>query len=606
MFEIKLMSEKSGFMKLAFILSIVIWIIAIIVYFLFFRKKKNIKLNIITAFIACIISIMILVFPFLEYNKLDLKILMSFISAIKCAVMDQDIDFLANINLNTLLGHLYFILVNILFLITPTLTVSFIVSYLEKLIDQIKFSLSKNKRFIIFSELNDKSLILAKDYEKDKKYSIVFANVKEKSDNKIKSIKLFEKVTDLKVNSKSEVIFYIISDDEEENLNEALELIDKYKDRDNTKIYVVDDNEEAPIILDSTDKGKIDVDIINEKERAIFNLLSNKPLFLNAINKTISILIVGCGNIGKEFLKDSIWCSMLPDYKLKILVIDINANNIKEKINVEMPELLNNYDITFINEDIKSNKAIEMIKSNKDINYILVSMENDDKNIETSIMLRRLFLREFDREPIINLYIENDFKQDQVISLSNERGDSYKLNAFGSVDDLYRQNNIVDIELEKLATQIHLSYDPSDKELKRYNSREYNKRTSRACALHIKYKLFSVLGDKYTDDMKENLNIFRKVYNSNIENKLSKNEHDRWTAYMRSIGYTFVSTEGVKKYYKKTKHHVNYLARMHPALVDYDKLDEVSKELSKITSKNINLKESDIKIIRLLYKSINL
>ena len=592
-------------MKLAFILCLIVWIIAIIIYFLFLREKKNLKLNIITAFIACIISNMILIFPFLEYDKLDLKILMSFISSIKCAVMDQDIDFLSNVNLNSLLGHVYFVAVNILFLITPALTVSFIISYLEKLVDHVKFSLSKKKRTIIFSELNDKSLILARDYVNDKKCSIVFANVKEKNDIKIKSIKLLEKVTDIKINSKNEVIFYIISSNEEKNLNEALELIDKYKDRDNTKIYVLDDNEEAPIILDSTDKGKIDVDIINEKERAIFNLLSNKPLFLNAINKTISILIVGCGNIGKEFLRDSVWCSMLPNYKLKILVIDNNADIIKEKINVEMPELLNNYDITFVNEDIKSNKSIEMIKSNNDINYIMVSMENDDKNIETAIMLRRLFLREFDREPIINLYIENDFKQEQVISLSNERGDSYKLNAFGSIDDLYRQNNIVDIELEKLAQQIHLTYDPLDKELKRYNSREYNKRTSRACALHIKYKLFAVLGDKYTEDMNKNLELFRKKYNSKIEQELSKNEHDRWNAYMRSIGYVYVSTDEVKNYYKKTKHHVNYLARMHPALVSYDKLDDVSKELSKITSKNINLKDSDIKIVRLL-KTIDL
>ena len=592
-------------MKLAFILCLIVWIIAIIIYFLFLREKKNLKLNIITAFIACIISNMILIFPFLEYDKLDLKILMSFISSIKCAVMDQDIDFLSNVNLNSLLGHVYFVAVNILFLITPALTVSFIISYLEKLVDHVKFSLSKKKRTIIFSELNDKSLILARDYENDKKSSIVFANVKEKNDIKIKSIKLLEKVTDIKINSKNEVIFYIISSNEEKNLNEALELIDKYKDRDNTKIYVLDDNEEAPIILDSTDKGKIDVDIINEKERAIFNLLSNKPLFLNAINKTISILIVGCGNIGKEFLRDSVWCSMLPNYKLKILVIDNNADIIKEKINVEMPELLNNYDITFINEDIKSNKSIEMIKSNNDINYIMVSMENDDKNIETAIMLRRLFLREFDREPIINLYIENDFKQEQVISLSNERGDSYKLNAFGSIDDLYRQNNIVDIELEKLAQQIHLTYDPLDKELKRYNSREYNKKTSRACALHIKYKLFAVLGDKYMEDMNKNLELFRKKYNSKIEQELSKNEHDRWNAYMRSIGYVYVSTDEVKNYYKKTKHHVNYLARMHPALVSYDELDDVSKELSKITSKNINLKDSDVKIVRLL-KTIDL
>ena len=108
----------------------------------------------------------------------------------------------------------------------------------------------------------------------------------------------------------------MISQDEEKNLTEALELISMYKNREKTKIYVINENEETPVILDSTDKGKITVEIINEKERAVFNLLNNKPLYLNAIDNTISILIVGCGNLGKEFLRDSVWYSMMVVYSL--------------------------------------------------------------------------------------------------------------------------------------------------------------------------------------------------------------------------------------------------------------------------------------------------
>ena len=46
------------------------------------------------------------------------------------------------------------------------------------------------------------------------------------------------------------------------------------------------------------------------------------------------------------------------------------------------------------------------------------------------------------------------------------------------------------------------------------------------------------------------------------------------------------------------------LARMHPALVDYDKLDDISKEISKVINEDIDLKDNDRKIINYIYKSL--
>lgn len=590
-------------MKISFICSLIIIILSILIYLLFFKKKRSLKTNIFLAFITCIICITILVFPLMEYTNIYVKSFASFIYATNCIRMGQNLSILSKISLDTAFGYIYFILINILFLATPSLTIGIILTYLERIISYIKFKFLKNKKICVFSEINEKSLTIAKNIEDS---IIVFANVKEKMEVNIKSIKFSKRVKDINLNSKSDVTIYMIYEDEEENLNEALELISKYKERDNTKIYVINDNEEAQTILDSTNKGKVSIEIINEKERHIFDLLNNKPLYLNTLNKTISILIVGCGNIGKEFLRDAIWCGMIPGYKLKILVVDLMADKIKENINVEMPELLNNYDISFINNDIESNEVIEEIKLRSEINYILISMNNDDQNINTAIMLRRLFLREFNREPIINLYIENEYKKEQILCLLNEKGYSYNFNAFGSVKDIYKQYTSLGSELEKLAIKIHLSYDPDDKDLIRYNLREYNKRSSRACAVHIKYKLYSVLENKFQDDMKENQKLFRKMYSTKIENLLTKNEHDRWMAYMRSIGYVKASTTDVEKYYNSNKHYIDYLARRHPGLVEYEKLDEVSKELSKITSKKVDLKEKDKMIIEFLNKKIEL
>ena len=591
-------------MKISFILCLTIIIISII--YLLFRRKNNLKTNIAVGFITCIISISILIFPLLEYTNDFIRGLASFIYAIKSIVMEQDLSVLARMNLSSMMEYFYLILLIILFLLTPALTVSFIVSYLERIISNLKFIMSKNKKLYVFSELNDKSIILSKNLENKKKIAIIFCNVQDKKDIGIKSIKLSDRVENIKFNSKSDITFYMVDANEEDNLNATLSLIDKYKTFNKIKINVVNRTEETPVILDSMDKGNITVEIINETERAVFNLLNNTPLFLNTVDKTISILIVGCGNVGKEFLRDSVWCGMMPNYKLRFLVIDINTDTIKDNILVEMPELLSNYDITFVNADIKSNKAIDVINDRADVNYILVSTDSDDKNIDIAIMLRRLYLRNFNREPIINLYIENDIKNKEIIRLSNEKNNGYNLNAFGSMKELYEQNSIIDSELEKIAKEIHLAYDPNDKDLKRYNLREYNKRSSRASAVHIKYRLKAVLGDNYTLDMKENQRLFKEKYNDKIEEILSRNEHDRWSAYTRSMGYVYVSCKEVAKYYKSNKHYVDYLARRHPALVEYDELDNVAKELSKITSKEVDLKDSDTVLIRLLKDNIEL
>lgn len=595
-------------MKITFALACITIIVGLIIYFIFFRKKKNIKYNIFIALLTGVIAMTFLVYPLeQEYENVFTRILASLFYAIQCTGTGQDLELLSKIDMNVTNGYIYFIFINALFLIMPLITVSFILTFLENIFVKICFVLLKNKELHIFSDVNDKSLLLAKKLQNTKNVKIIFTDVVDKSKINMKSINMKEKITDIKFGKKTnKIIFYMISENEEENLDKTLELIDKYKNRKNTKINLVNNAEETSTILDSTDKGEITVEIINEKERAIFNLLNDTPLFLNNVNNTISILIVGCGKLGKEFLKDATWCSMMVGYKLEILVIDTRADEIKENINAEAPEFLSNYDITFLNADIKSDKSIDIIKSRNDVNYILVSMDSDDKNLDVAIMLRKLYLREFQREPVINLCVLNEYKKEKISNIVNEKKNPYNLNAFGSLEDLYYHNNIVNSNLEKLAVQIHLFYDPEDTKLERYNLLEYNKRSSRASALHIKYKIYSVLKDLFTEDMKENQRLFKEKYSDKIEELLTINEHERWNAYMRSIGYVCASIDEVESYYRRVNNYVYYLARMHPALVEFDKLDEVSKELSRICQNHIELKDSDRQIVKNIYEKIEL
>ena len=593
-------------MIITFILSVVITIIGCT---LLKKCKIDAKYRFLLIMGIGLLSLGILVFPLLDFKDNSIKLINAFYYALKSITLNEDINVLSKINLHSVFGCIYFTWINVFLIALPFFTVSTLIAFIGELFTNYKFRKLKNKNLYFFSEMNEKSIMIAKCYANNNNV-VIFTNVENNKWNKsdgFKSIKLSEKINEVNLNNYNNITVYLISKNEEQNLNDALEIMEKYKN-EKIKVYVINNTEEAPIILDSANreiikklkendnKEYVNVEIVNEAERAIFNLLDKKPLYAGTIDNTISLLIIGLGQVGKEFLKDALWCGMMIGYRFKALVIDIKADEIKKNIEIETPELLNNYNITFVNADIKSPDAIEAIKQVNDINYILVSMETDNKNLDTAIDLRRLFIKDYERKPIINIWIQNEYKKQQVNKLINENQTAYDINAFGSVKDMYFDNKIVDSDIEKIGEKIHKAYggNPAD-----YYLNEYNKRSSRASGLHVKYKLYSILRENYSNNLNENLKMFREIYTEELEEILAKNEHDRWNAYMRTIGYTKATIDDVKRYYPILKDHKDYLGRRHPALVPFEELDNVSRQLKNIGI-NKNLKESDHDIVKMM------
>ena len=592
------------------IITLILSVIITIIGFTLLKKCKiDAKYRFLVIMGIGLLCLGILVFPLLDFKDNAIKLTNALYYALKSITLNEDIEVLSEINLHSAFGWIYFIWINLFLIALPFFTVSTLIAFIGELFTNYKFRKLKNKDIYFFSEMNEKSIMIAKCYANNNN-AVIFTNVENNKENKsdgFKSIKLSEKINEVNLNNYNNITVYLISKNEEQNLNDALEIMEKYKN-EKIKVYVINNTEEAPIILDSANreiikkikennnKDYVNVEIVNETERAIFNLLDKKPLYAGTIDNTISLLIIGLGQVGKEFLKDALWCGMMIGYRFKTLVIDIKADEIKKNIEIETPELLNNYNITFVNADIKSPDAIEAIKQVNDINYILVSMETDNKNLDTAIDLRRLFIKDYERKPIINIWIQNEYKKQQVNKLINENQTAYDINAFGSVKDMYFDNKIVDSDIEKIGKKIHKAYggNPAD-----YYLNEYNKRSSRASGLHVKYKLYSILRENYSNNLNENLKMFREIYTEELEEVLAKNEHDRWNAYMRTIGYKKATIDDVKKYYPILKDHRDYLGRRHPALVPFEELDNVSRQLQNIGI-NKNLKESDHDIVKMM------
>lgn len=599
---------------------LIISIIVILFTFFLARNKKYIRSKLLIFLTGFTVALIVLVFPlYNEYNLIS-QTVFSILYSLQVIFLGQDFELINNIELNNILNTIYVISIYILFLLEPLITATAILSLLGNNLSKIKLVLSRYKEIIVFSEINEKTITIAKKQFNKKKSQIVFVDDKEEKENfkkdlaQLKAITLNRKITDLNFKNIN-VIYYLFSKDEEENLNNALELLKQgnNKKEKNRKIYILNNSEDARIILDSAQKNNIRLELINEIDRAIYQHIYDEPLYKNSVNNQISVLIVGCGKLGREFLKTITWCGQIIDHKLNINIVDLNANKIKEKINIIYPELIENYNYNFIEADIYSEKAINELNKlkNQNINYVMVALDTEQKSIGAAIFLRRYFLEQdknsYSRMPSINLWVEKNDKKIQIDSLKHDSIiNSYNLNSFGSIEDMYNTKSIVNSEIEKLAMQVHGVYNPSDIEnnLEGFYKLEYNKKSSRAVGVHIKYKLYSILKDNYFGDLENDLenNIeevlrqYNNIKDESVIQKLTKNEHNRWNAYVRTDGFKYIAKEEVLKYKDFTQNTKHFLAKLHPAIVEFEELEEVEKYLQK------DFKSADIDIVNNIEK----
>jgi hypothetical protein len=217
--------------------------------------------------------------------------------------------------------------------------------------------------------------------------------------------------------------------------------------------------------------------------------------------------------------------------------------------------------------------------------------------MEQGVELRRLFYKvdnTFTNCPPIFCYVQDESKFNVVKDLKTaeskpERKMSYNLIPFGSLSEIYSVEYLVDSPFEKIARNVHFAYAEifssgeinKEETLKGYSTFEVNKRSNRANALHIRYKL-NLLGLDYTDDMSAEEVDFKKYLTEDLLTKLAISEHDRWLTFLQSEGWTTSTKEDVYAYREsgvsKGRHNCPLL-KMHPYICEFDKLEDLSIEL---------------------------
>ena len=482
----------------------------------------------------------------------------------------------------------YQVWISFIFVVAPVFSFGFVLSLFKNASANLKYFGSYFKDVYVFSELNDKSLTLASDIKsKHKNAVIVFTDVFESNEESIYELtdrakKLgaicFKKdilVMNFRNHSESRAIYlFAIGNNETENLNQSLKLIENYRNRSNTHIYVFSTKIESELLLTAIDKGRIKVRRISEVQSLVNRILYERGsiIFENAKeipdgNKKISAVVVGMGRHGTELVKALSWFGQMDGYKLEINAFDKDPLA-EEKFIALAPELMSpdyngveiegeaQYKITIHpNVDVATVTFINEISKINDATYVIVALGNDDVNINAAVNLRMYFER-LGIHPVIQAIVYNPQQKKALDGIKNYRGQEYDIEFIGDMESSYTEDVIIDSELEYDALQRHLKWGKEED----FWTYEYNYRSSVASAIHLKARIRCGIPGS---DKKE------EALTDEERNIIEVLEHRRWNAYMRSEGYVFSGS--------KEKTSRNDLAKMHHDLVDFSSLTEEDK-----------------------------
>lgn len=514
---------------------------------------------------------------------------------IRLFIVDGEFEFVTS-HINGLGGPLaraYTLFFAFLFVAAPLMTFGFVLSFFKNINAYKRYLTKFTHDAYIFSELNERSIALAESlFENGRNRIFVFTDVFEKEEEE--NYELLERAKEIGAvyfkkdivtidfsfhSKKSQLYFFAIGNNQTENIDHALKLIDRFKYRENTNLFVFSTQLESELLLTNAfnvENGdelttKIKVRRVNEVQSLITRTIYEDGfdnIFESAYEDTkgtkqISALIVGMGQHGIEMTKALSWFCQMDGYEARINAFDIDEN-CEDKFIALCPELMDprlnghfdiegeaKYEIRIHpGMDVETKSFEYAVAALPMVSYVFVALGSDGKNIATAVRLRSLFAS-FGYAPKIQAVVYSANMKEALKGITNYRGQAYDIDFIGDIRTSYSEKVILGSDIEAIALSRHLKWGQE----RNFWQYDYNYKSSLASAIHRRMKsLCKIPGiDKDPSERsEEELWAIRKL------------EHCRWNAYMRSEGYSFGGT--VEKIGR------NDLAKLHNCLVPFDEL----------------------------------
>lgn len=523
------------------------------------------------------------------WSRVCKTILISAHHTIRLFVIDSDFEDVYSVirELGTGISPYYSLFFSILYITAPVLTFGFILSFFKNIASYRRLLFAYFKDVYVFSELNEKSIALAGSILSKHNVAVVFTDVFEK--NEESSFEMREKAKELgaicfkkdiltvsfKHHSKaSKLVFFIMGENDDENLKQSFGIIDTYKERKNTILYIFSDDVDGEFITASARNGNIIVRRVNDARSLVYRTLYDKgeALFRNSKQiendtRQIGAVVVGIGSYGNEMMRALTWFGQMDGYRISVDAFDLDPLA-KSRFTACCPELMSEkYNGVYVEGEsqyfidihsgisVDSIEFVEELKKLINTTYVFVSLGSDEDNVRCAVNLRKIF-EQMGIRPVIHAVVYNTDKKNAFKDVKNYRGQSYDIVFVGDLENLYSADVIIDSELERAALKRHLKWGDEED----FWAYDYNYRSSMASAVHMMARI--ACGIPGAEKKEEDLTDEEKAV-------IEPLEHRRWNAYMRSEGYIYSGSHD-----KKSR---NDLGKMHHDLVDFASLTEDEK-----------------------------
>ncbi len=318
-------------------------------------------------------------------------------STVRLFVIDGDYQTILNFSSETLNGgwvHLYNAIAGILHIACPLLTARGIVSLFYNFTAYLRYYAGFFKDAYVFSDLNDRSIKLARDLKKKSpKRMIIFTDVFKVNDEE--SYELIEQAQELDAilfknditvidfhfhSPATKLYFFIIGEDDSENINQTIYLskpsvkkkaqallgyktdyapsgYDYKRKGGDTRIYLFTIHSSSEQLLSSITPQFLKLRRVNDVQSLVYKLLYDEGHYIfqsatesgNMLShpltgepvpeKLISAVVIGLGFHGTEVLKALPWFCQLYPYRVEITAFD-KDKSAESRFTSQCPELM--------------------------------------------------------------------------------------------------------------------------------------------------------------------------------------------------------------------------------------------------------------------------
>ena len=561
------------------------------------RFKKLTLSSGVTAAAAAAVAVLYFGVFTTEEGSLDLvfrNLVFSIIQTVRLFMLDADDCFLRIYDgLLPSTRVWYSVFAPCLYFLVPVLTVGFILSLFKNFASYRKLFLHPRKAVFAFSELNERSVLLAESIRQKKPGALIcFARGLDTEEihssalhgraNAVGALLFKADITEINWklgSSRRPICFFAISNDPERCTQEALALKNNYGKRADASLLIFSSQMDSQMLFSVNTDTRMHIRRIDPLRMVVDDNLytHGQLLFRQAIDegsgeKRISAVVLGLGHHGREMVKSLSWFGQMDGYSLDIHVFDRDPQA-EERFRDACPELMSPAYNGRITEgdaryhiqihtgiQVESPAFRECLRSIGPVSYVLAALGSDRANIEAAVRLRMLCLQNH-CSPLIQSIVYSAEETELLKQATDYRGHPYEIMFIGNLKDIYDWDTLFNNELQSLALKRHLQWGDEAS----FWAYEFHYRASVASAIHARMRLLCGIPgtgkETPTPEERRGLELL---------------EHRRWNAYMRSEGYCYSGSPDPASR--------SDLAKLHNDLVPFEKLsrEEQAKDFVNI------------------------